>query len=114
MQHACVNTLIFLGVVVGFVVVGMLAMPRKKEAAPKQEGEPMSPLSQAIIDHDLAAVEASLAHANPNAALLHELPALHAAIECGFAEAVPLLLKHGAAIDYVDPSMGSTLSLIHI
>ena len=69
-----------------------------------------SPLGIALSQRDLVAVQASLETWDPDAAALEDMPALHTAIHYGFAEAIPLLLEAGAAIDFVEPRLGSTLS----
>lgn len=68
-----------------------------------------TPLGAALADHDLEAVKEALKEANPNGSVLNDVPALHTAIGYGFVDAVPLLLEHGADIDFVEPRLGSAL-----
>lgn len=114
MQHAHVNGLLLTLVVLIFLLVGWIAMTRRRGTAsaspPSSEPSVASPLALALSQRDLAAVQASLETWDPDAAALDDMPALHTAIHYGFAEAIPLLLEAGAAIDFVEPRLGSSLS----
>lgn len=120
MQHVWVSTLLFVVVLLVFLVVGWLAIPRKRDAAaPKKKvhaplPEPpkervASPLGVALAEHNLDQVRALLAEWDPNSAARDDMPALHTATQCGFAEAIPVLLEAGADIDFVEPRLGSAL-----
>ena len=115
------STLLFVVVLVVFLVVGFLAMPRKSadEAKPdapepelEEQDDERSALGEMLAAHDLEGLKALLAEEqNLSLAAVDDMPPLHAAIALGFLEAVPLLIEHGAAIDFVEPQLGSALSL---